>query len=109
MVAKGERQYVITKGPEIWGLIVGLFIRNRANPTPVRFTVADDYATEWEVNITSVQARNESGDQWNIEGVASKCAIPGQQGSRETFELTTRRVFIFYDTTHHAGYLKFLT
>jgi len=85
----------ILSGPEKWDLSAGLFDRKQHRRV---YFILDSDAEPYCVRITSVQAANDSGNNWNIEGL----------GVRNDSRLAQKRVFIRYATNTRTGSLKFL-
>ncbi|HVW82473.1 MAG TPA: hypothetical protein VHC68_00795 [Candidatus Paceibacterota bacterium] len=108
MAARDNVHYVVIKGPDLVTLACALFGRREKNCPPIHIELADDDRSEWDVGVTSVQSKEKGRDQWNIEGLASKIKPDRERSFQDMWDHSPRRVFMFWDASLHAGFLKFV-
>ncbi len=98
--------YPINSGPSKFDLSVALFDR-KPQARSVTFHTNCPLATEVEVNITSIQAKDSSDESWNIEGYVSRATL--EKGIRE-YPLPIekgQRTFIYFTTDRRQGFIRF--
>lgn len=100
--------FSVIAGPSKFDLSTGLFAWNPRRP--VVFAANCPVGTQFEVYVTSVQARDGSGESWNIEGVVGEVRLPPRTEGKISFTAVPergQRVFINFRTDRRQGRVKF--
>ena len=93
----------IIAGPSKWNLSLALFDRNPGNPRLIDFEINRPSKFNVGVRVTSIQAKDDSGNHWNIEGLMGTMTYTGDRPVPEG----NLRVFIEYRTDQRVGTIRF--
>jgi len=97
----------IIDGPSKWELSLALFDRS-THTRRVHISANIPHSVWFDLGVESVQAKDNSGDSWNIEGelgvAVRKKGVPVTAPTPDPFS----RVFIQYNTRSRQGTVRFL-
>ncbi len=95
-------QYFVTSGPSKWDLSLALFDRKPIRD--VEFQANCPVGTKMDIEVTSVQAEDTTGESWNVEGILQRAWREVRPSNNDLFFPTQGlRVFIYYRTDRRGG------
>ena len=107
-MTNSKEQHTVVNGPSRWDLSVALFDRSSVNCRKVFFVTEPPLSLGFEVQVTSIQAEDGSGESWNIEGYATMIGTSEGPEKNSSVPSPSLRVFIYFRTDRRKGYVKFL-
>lgn len=98
MASTSKDTFRVLVGPTKWDLAVALFEGSKAKRSII-VVGTEDQSIEYLLSVTSVQSKNFSTDNWNVEGLATRRGGTG---------MVNQRVFLEYDSLTQSGVIRFM-